>query len=42
MFKKIIKKLELDFCNTNVANVDKPKNLKKETKREGKINEIPM
>ncbi len=42
MFKKIIKKLQFSFCNTKVASVDKSKNLKKETKREGKINEIPM
>lgn len=42
MFKKRIKKLELDYCTTKGASVDKSKNLKKETKREGKINEIPM
>jgi len=43
MFKKIIKKLQFGFCNSKVADdIDKTKNLKKETRREGKINEISM
>ena len=43
MRKKIIQKLRFSFCNTKITNdIDKAKNLKKETKGEIKLNEIPM
>ena len=42
MPKTIIKKSQFGFCNTNVVNVDKSKNLNKDTRGEIKTNEIPM
>ncbi len=43
MFKKIIKKLEFGFCKTKVTDdMDKSKNLKKETRGKSEINEISM
>ena len=43
MLKKIIQKLRFSFCNAEVDNdIDKAKILKKQTRGESKINEIPM
>ena len=43
MFKKIIKKLQFGFCKTKVSNdIDKTKNLKKETRGKSEINEVSM
>ena len=43
VLKRIIKKLQFGFCNTKVSDdIDKSRNLKKETMGEIKINEIPM
>ena len=43
MRKKIIQKLRFSFCNTKITNdMDKAKILKKQTRGESKINEIPM
>ena len=43
LYKKIIKNSQFGFCNTKVADdIDKTKNLKKETRGESKINEVSM
>lgn len=43
MFKKIIKKLQFGFCKTKVTDdLDKTKNLKRETRGKSEINEVSM